>query len=107
MEYRTPRGMMDVIVTRHAFYRMEDRGCSPKYVKEYLQKIRKVLLLRNEEGYVIYIHFKGRLSGIMEDDKFIVKTFLPPIHDKGDYLVSIRKSPFSIPIIVRKVLIKN
>lgn len=73
---------MDVIITKHAMDRMRSRGCAPIFIKLYLQRIRRVYLLKSKRDYMIYIPFKGWLIGIVEGNKFIIKTFLLPIYGK-------------------------
>lgn len=76
---------------------MKLRGCEPARVIELVKKLGETHLLRNRHGYEIILPFMGRLAGIVEDDNFIVKTFLPPIHNPKDFSITVRKTPVTYP----------
>lgn len=92
---------MDVVITKHAMSRLRSRECAPIFIKLYLQRIRRVCLLKSKRDYMIYIPFKGWLIGIMEGNRFVVKTFLLPIHSK------VEASLPDMTIIVRRVTLPN
>ncbi|MEM0253235.1 MAG: hypothetical protein QXR17_02260 [Candidatus Bathyarchaeia archaeon] len=93
-----------MIMTSHAIKRMKERGFNPKYVIERLKKLDETYLLRNSQGYEVILPFTGRLAGIIENNAFVVKTFLLPMYNPEDYNTSVKKTPHSIPITVEKIL---
>lgn len=83
---------------------MKERGFDPKCIIKQLKKLGETYLLRNSLGYEVILPFTGRLAGIIENNAFVVKTFLLPIYNQKDYNTYVKKSSRNIPITVGKIL---
>lgn len=94
-----------VILTSHAIGRMKERGFDPTRIIKQLKKLGETHLLRNSLGYEVVLPFTGRLAGDIENNAFIVKTFLLPIYNLKDYNTSVKKTSRSMLITVEKVLL--
>ena len=99
--------MLDIVVTQHALKRINERGCDPDELKNYLLGTKKIILRRNGQGYEILLPFKGRLAGMIEADRFIAKTFLLPIYKRRDYLTYVRKTVYNQEITLRNIIIPS